>query len=74
MQPSEATLEEVVVAVVKEAGDYRFYRLARAIVMSFGAVGAYCLWCPVFSGLSSLVALALVIPLLFLLLNQYHLQ
>ena len=68
------TAGEVVVAVAKEAGDYRFYRLARAIVMSFGAVGAYCLWCPVLSGLYSLAALALVIPLLFILLNQSFLR
>ena len=68
------TAGEVVVAVVGEAGDYRFYRLASAIVMSLGAVGAYSLWCPVFSGLSSLVAMALVIPLLFILLNQSFLR
>jgi len=68
------TAGEVVVAVVGEAGDYRFYRLVSAILMALGAVGAYSLWCPVFSGLSSLVALALVIPLLFIMLNQSFLR
>jgi len=61
----KSTAGEVVVAVVEEAGDYRFYRVIAAMVMGLGAIGAYCLWCPQCGVLTALFSQLVVVPVLY---------